>query len=296
LPFRKLTAPPRTTRSHETSGTSAAPPPAPPSLPALHRGYPSSASVLGDYEALRDQHLSGSRLALNVAIPIGPAGGSGFQPHQLEPLNRHRGELLIAEKYRYDLSRAQLKASSRTSALLAGFAMVALVELQYEETTPKPMLILLGVVTTLLVSVHLLALMMSTCLLPYIEASGCTQDSPHIKLKFYIELSWLFSTCIGLILFLLEIGVIFFVKFNAVGYDTAGYITTAMLVPVLIIFVVFSFLIHRNRYQYSVTRAKEKAADFDKYLEEGELANQEGILSNKAAAKAPHDVHVIKNL
>lgn len=67
--------------------------------------------------------------------------------------------------------------------LLTALFQVALVELQYEESTPRPLLILLGVVTTLLVSVHLLALMMSTCLLPYIEASGCTQDSPHIKLK-----------------------------------------------------------------------------------------------------------------
>lgn len=60
---------------------------------------------------------------------------------------------------------------------------MALVELQYDENTSREWLIVLGVVTTLLVSVHLLALMISTCLLPYIEASGCTQDSPHIKLR-----------------------------------------------------------------------------------------------------------------
>jgi calcium release-activated calcium channel protein 1 len=61
---------------------------------------------------------------------------------------------------------------------------VALVELQYEEHNVVPeLLILMGVVTTLLVAVHLLALMMSTCILPHIEAAGCTQDSPHTRLK-----------------------------------------------------------------------------------------------------------------
>uniref|UniRef100_A0A1I8B1B4 G_PROTEIN_RECEP_F1_2 domain-containing protein n=1 Tax=Meloidogyne hapla TaxID=6305 RepID=A0A1I8B1B4_MELHA len=175
----------------------------------------------------------------------------GFLPYHLEPIQKHRGELSINEKYRYDLSRAQLKASSRTSALLSGFAMV----------------------TTLLVSVHLLALMMSTCLLPYIEANGCTQDSPHIKLRFYIELSWFFSTCVGLLLFLLEIGVIFFVKFNAIGYIFAAYITTGMLVPVLIIFIVISYLIHRNRFTHSIERVSDKVVDLQKYLCEAEAGN-----------------------
>ncbi|KAM3724808.1 Protein orai [Dirofilaria immitis] len=179
---------------------------------------------------------------------------------------KYRGELSILEKYRYDLSRAQLKASSRTSALLAGFAMVALVELQYERTTPPFLLITLGVVTTLLVSVHLLALMMSTCILPYIEANGCTQDSPHIRLKFYIDLSWLFSTCIGLVLFLIEIGIIFFVKFYAVNYITAAYITTAMLIPVVVIFTIFSCLIHKNRFIHSINRVGSKAFDLQKFL------------------------------
>ncbi|CEF65240.1 Calcium release-activated calcium channel protein 1 [Strongyloides ratti] len=179
---------------------------------------------------------------------------------------QHYGELSIQEKYSYDLSKAQLKASSRTSALLAGFAMVALVELQYTEQTPRPLLIILAVVTTLLVSVHLLALMMSTCLLPYIEANGCTKDSPHRRLHFYVELSWLFSTCIGLLLFLVEIGVIFFVKFDAVNYLPAAYITTMMLAPVLILFLVFSYLIHKNRMRYSMERAHSKMDGIEKYV------------------------------
>uniref|UniRef100_A0A0N4ZWT4 Protein orai n=1 Tax=Parastrongyloides trichosuri TaxID=131310 RepID=A0A0N4ZWT4_PARTI len=183
---------------------------------------------------------------------------------------QHYGELSIQEKYTYDLSRAQLKASSRTSALLAGFAMVALVELQYTEQTPRPLLIVLAVVTTLLVSVHLLALMMSTCLLPYIEANGCTKDSPHRRLHFYVELSWLFSTCIGLLLFLVEIGVIFFVKFDAVNYLPAAYITTAMLAPVLVLFLVFSCLIHKNRMRYSMERAHSKMDGIEKYVNDVE--------------------------
>ncbi|KIH58780.1 Calcium release-activated calcium channel protein 1 domain protein [Ancylostoma duodenale] len=179
----------------------------------------------------------------------------------------HRGELDMSEKYNYDLSKAQLKASSRTSALLAGFAMVALVELQYDQSTPHWLLILLGVVTTLLVSVHLLALMMSTCILPYMEATGCTQDSPHIRLKFYIDLSWLFSTCIGLLLFLVEIGIIFFVKFTSVDYQLAGYITTAMLIPVVVVFVVFSYLIHKSRVSYTLGRFKDKVDTMKQFLD-----------------------------
>ncbi|WKX99268.1 hypothetical protein Q1695_014279 [Nippostrongylus brasiliensis] len=196
-----------------------------------------------------------------------PVATGGANVSITEPDFRHRGELDMSEKYNYDLSKAQLKASSRTSALLAGFAMVALVELQYDQSTPHWLLILLGVVTTLLVSVHLLALMMSTCILPYMEATGCTQDSPHIRLKFYIDLSWLFSTCIGLLLFLVEIGIIFFVKFTSVNYELAGYITTAMLIPVVVVFVLFSYLIHKSRVSHTLGRFKDKVDTMKQFLD-----------------------------
>uniref|UniRef100_A0A7E4W1G8 Protein orai n=1 Tax=Panagrellus redivivus TaxID=6233 RepID=A0A7E4W1G8_PANRE len=171
---------------------------------------------------------------------------------------RHRGELTGPEKYEYDLRRAQLKASSRTSALLAGFAMVALVELQYDESTPAALLVILGFVTTILVSVHLIALMTSTCILPHIEASGCTEDSPHKQLEFFITMSWTFSTCIGLLLFLVEIVLIFFVKFSGVKYMQGAWIMLVLLVPVFIAFGVISYKIHHLQQQHSVNRVNTK--------------------------------------
>ncbi|VDM82391.1 unnamed protein product [Strongylus vulgaris] len=38
----------------------------------------------------------------------------------------------------------------------------------------------------------------------------------------------------------------------------AGYITTAMLIPVVIVFVVFSYLIHKSRVSFTLGRFKDK--------------------------------------
>ncbi|VDK29171.1 unnamed protein product [Gongylonema pulchrum] len=71
-------------------------------------------------------------------------------------------------------------------------------------------------------------------------------------------------------LFLIEIGVIFFVKFQAVNYVTAAYITTAMLVPVVIIFTIFSCLIHKNRFIHSMDRVGTKVNDLQRFLNEND--------------------------
>lgn len=154
---------------------------------------------------------------------------------------------------RLHLSRAKLKASSRTSALLSGFAMVAMVEVQLEKDNPIPkgMLIAFSVCTTLLVAVHMLALMISTCILPNIEAVAsihglaAVSESPHEKMHYYIELAWAFSTVFGIVLFLVEIAILCWVKFYNHSKE-AAIAATAMLIPIVILFLAFAFHFYRK--------------------------------------------------
>lgn len=132
---------------------------------------------------------------------------------------------------RLQLARAKLKTSTKNSALLAGFAMVPMVELsiQDDEDDPIPLSILIsfGIITTALVAVHLSAVMIASCILPYIDSIALSetessdkesiQDSPHDKMHIFIEISWIFSNILGLILFLVEIILLTWVKFWQIG-------------------------------------------------------------------------------
>lgn len=134
------------------------------------------------------------------------------------------------------------------------------VQLDKETKVPMGMLIAFSVCTTLLVAVHMLALMISTCILPNIEtvcnlhSISLVHESPHERLHWYIETAWAFSTVLGLILFLVEIAILCWVKFYDLN-ETAAWSACIVLIPVLIIFLAFAIHFYRSlmTHKYEVT-------------------------------------------
>ncbi|XP_022339625.2 calcium release-activated calcium channel protein 1-like [Crassostrea virginica] len=175
------------------------------------------------------------------------------------------------------LSRAKLKASSNTSALLSGFAMVALVEIGIESDVPQGLVVAFSVCTTLLVSVHLLALMVSTCILPHIEAVSnvhnvnSVKESPHEKMQSFIQMAWAFSTGLGIMLFLAELVLICWVKFNTnnAGHNVAAaWASTGIVIPVGIIFLVFAFHFYKKLIAHKFDNHERSLAALDRMAEE----------------------------
>jgi calcium release-activated calcium channel protein 1 len=81
---------------------------------------------------------------------------------------------------------------------------VAMVEISLDDhkNSPSsgPLLVVYSVITCLLVGVHLLALMISTCILPQLEADSLLnreEYTSHETMHIYVELAWILSTGLG---------------------------------------------------------------------------------------------------
>ncbi|XP_017010171.2 calcium release-activated calcium channel protein 1 isoform X1 [Drosophila takahashii] len=235
------------------------------------------------------------------------------QSYRFQPRGHHRtasssmsqsGEDLHSPTYlswrKLQLSRAKLKASSKTSALLSGFAMVAMVEVQLDHDTSVPpgMLIAFAICTTLLVAVHMLALMISTCILPNIEtvcnlhSISLVHESPHERLHWYIETAWAFSTLLGLILFLLEIAILCWVKFYDLS-PPAAWSACVVLIPVMIIFMAFAIHFYRSlvSHKYEVTVSGIRELEMLKeQMEQDHLEHHNNIRNNGMNYGASGDI------
>ncbi|CAF0918951.1 unnamed protein product [Rotaria sordida] len=169
-------------------------------------------------------------------------------------------------------SKAKLKAVSRTSALLSGFAMVS--DLFFLLQCSAPLLVVYSIITCLLVGVHLLALMISTCILPQLEADsllGSDEYASHTTMHIYIELAWILSTGFGIFLFLIEIAIVCWVKFFFVTRP-AAIATTIVLVPVVILFCIFSLHFYRRLVSFKLSRHQDELDEIENTLTTGKLA------------------------
>lgn len=171
-----------------------------------------------------------------------------------------------------------------------------MVEVQLNGTdnpVPTGLLIAFSVVTTLLVSVHMLALMISTCILPNVESVAsvhglvAVSESPHEKMSKYIEIAWAFSTVFGIFLFLIEIAILCWVKFWEYGWHDgshsgrkAALAATIVLIPICIIFIAFAIHFYRNLANYKFERTARGLQELDS------LANQlsEGVVTGTTPA------------
>ena len=134
-----------------------------------------------------------------------------------------------------------------------------MVEVQFDENIPEGLLIAFAICTTILVVVHMFALLISTCILPNIEAVSnvhnvnSVNESPHNTLSVYIEMAWAFSTVLGIALFLLEIILLCWVKFWA--HKKAAIAATAIAAPVMIILVMFGLHFYRKLVAHKYERS-----------------------------------------
>nr|XP_055092920.1 calcium release-activated calcium channel protein 1 isoform X2 [Symphalangus syndactylus] len=170
------------------------------------------------------------------------------------------------------------------------YSEVAMVEVQLDadHDYPPGLLIAFSACTTVLVAVHLFALMISTCILPNIEAVSnvhnlnSVKESPHERMHRHIELAWAFSTVIGTLLFLAEVVLLCWVKFlplkkqpgqprptskppaggAAANVSTSGITpgqaaaiaSTTIMVPFGLIFIVFAVHFYRSLVSHKTDR------------------------------------------
>lgn len=187
--------------------------------------------------------------------------------------------------------------------------MVAMVEVQLdaEHDYPRGLLIAFSACTTVLVAVHLFALMISTCILPNIEAVSnvhnlnSVKESPHERMHRHIELAWAFSTVIGTLLFLAEVVLLCWVKFlplkknpldpaensnsSITSGQAAAIASTSIMVPFGLIFIVFAVHFYRSLVSHKTDR------QFQELNELAEFARLQDQLDHRGDAISPAVTH-----
>lgn len=150
-----------------------------------------------------------------------------------------------------------------------------MVEIQIDPDIPKGLIIAFSVLTTVLISIHVFALMISVCILPNLDSFASSYSlnnknvdySLHERMHYYIETAWIFSTGLGTLLFLAEVALVAWVQFYERSKE-AAIASTCILIPVGIVFVWFALhfynLLVKHKYEQSSQGLEELQMYVDK--------------------------------
>ena len=83
---------------------------------------------------------------------------------------------------------------------------------------------------------------------------------PYIQYHRFIELAWISSTVVGIFLFLVEIGLICFIKFYTISI-LAALSGAMVMTPILILFVVFTYTFYKRLAGFKVDLTKKVLQD-----------------------------------
>ena len=179
------------------------------------------------------------------------------------------------------ISRSKLKSSMSTSTLLAGFALVAMVEAEVGEGAPPALLIPFAMINALLICVHLLSIVIAARLLPELDAIIAQPHLidltlvGHLYKGWPVQLCWYLSNMVGTIIFLVQLILVAYVKFYTPLSDPKIHSGTGTLVIVVVLFMVSTPLL--VIFSYSISKKKM-------WMHEQRLAGARHIL-----ATIPHD-------
>jgi len=179
------------------------------------------------------------------------------------------------------MNASRLKYAQQSSALLAGFSISVLVQMNLTSGISDGMWILFGLMTSTVVAVHLFAVLVSICLLPHIEAYNKLnfwkvkeghqinfKMSPHTKFRGYITAAWNASTVVGIVLFLAEVIVVGWVHLSLYSMNTA-YAITAFISPLMLLFVLFAWDFHVSVLEYQLALRDDALQDAQRRLHLG---------------------------
>ena len=90
---------------------------------------------------------------------------------------------------------------------------------------------------------------------------------PYQQYHHYIELSWISSTVVGIFLFLVEVGLICFIKFYPINHMAA--LTGAfVMTPILIIFVVFTYNFYKGLAGFKMDLTRKVLGQIDHNIQQ----------------------------